>query len=74
MYTFNKKSKRVRLDGKLISVEEADNSLPTSKKFETPYGPCVVVARDLEERVNLANAEKPEDIEGYKEALTLARD
>lgn len=68
MYTFNKMSGRVRLDGKLISRDEAD-ALPKSKKFSTPAGPCVVVAKNMEERVALVNATCPEDIEGYEEAL-----
>lgn len=72
MYTLNNKSGRVRLDGKLISREEAEK-LPNAKKFTTPLGPCVVTAKDLAEKVALANAEKPEDLEGYEEALKAAR-
>lgn len=72
MYTFNKMSGRVRLDGKLISRDEAD-ALPESKRFATPAGPCVVVARNMEERVALANASRPEDVPGYEEALRVAR-
>lgn len=71
MYTFNKISGRVRLDGKLISRDEAE-ALPRSKKFSTPAGPCVVVAKSMEERVALANATRPEDVEGYSEALQTA--
>jgi hypothetical protein len=60
---------RPRLNGKCVPV----NSLPTSKKFVTPAGPCVVVAKNLDERVALANAETPEDIEGYEEAVKVAQ-
>lgn len=60
---------RPRLNGKFVPVE----SLPTSKKFTSPGGPCVIVAKSLEERVALANATKPEEIEGYSEALKLAQ-
>lgn len=68
MFTLDKAG-RPRLNGKFVPA----NTLPTSKKFTTPAGPCVVVAKNLEERVALANAEKPEDIEGFTEALKLAQ-
>lgn len=68
MYKLDKAG-RPRLNGKFVPVE----SLPTSKKFSTLAGPCVVVAKSLEERVALANATKPEEIEGYTEALKLAQ-
>jgi hypothetical protein len=68
MYTLDKRG-RPRFNGKYVALD----SLPTSKKFPTPAGPCVVVAKDLEERVMLANADKPEDIEGFVEALQVAQ-
>lgn len=68
MYTLDKNN-RIRLDGKVVKLD----SLPTSKKFTTDAGPCVVVARSLQERKALALADKPEDIEGFNEALKLAR-
>jgi hypothetical protein len=64
MYTLDKIG-RPRLNGKYVALD----SLPTSKKFATPAGPCVVVAKNLEERVMLANADNPEDVEGFAEAL-----
>lgn len=66
MYTI--KRKRPQLNGEYVSVD----TLPTSKKFSTTAGTCVVVAKTLEERVALANAQKPEDLEGFSEALKLA--
>jgi hypothetical protein len=60
---------RPRLNGKFVPVE----TLPTSKRFDTDAGPCVVVARSLEERAALANADKPEDLEGFKEALAVVQ-
>jgi hypothetical protein len=68
MYTIDKVG-RPRLNGKYVKLD----SVPTSKKFATPAGPCVVVAKTLEERIALANADKPEDIEGYTEALKVAQ-
>lgn len=67
MYKLNKNG-RPTLNGRFVKEE----ILPTSKKFSTPAGPCVVVGKNLDERVALANAEKPEDIEGFEEALKLA--
>lgn len=68
MYTIDKAG-RIRHNGKLF----AKSKLPTSRKFDTPAGPCVIVAKTLEEQIDLANAETPEDIEGYTEALALVR-
>lgn len=68
MYTLDKIG-RPRLNGKYVALD----SLPTSKKFDTAAGPCVVVAKNVEERVMLANADKPEDIEGFVEALQVAQ-
>lgn len=67
MYKLNKAG-RPTLNGKFVPID----TLPTSKRFSTVAGPCVVVARSLDERVELANADKPEDLTGYSEALTLA--
>lgn len=68
MYTLDKIG-RPRLNGKYVALD----SIPTSKKFDTAMGPCVVVAKNVEERVALANADKPEDIEGFVEALQVAQ-
>lgn len=68
MYELDKNN-RLRLDGKVVKLD----TLPTSKKFQTDAGACVVVARSLQERKALALADKPEDIEGFNEALKLAR-
>lgn len=68
MYTLDKRG-RPRLDGKYVKLD----SIPISKKFDTPAGPCVVVARDLDERIALANSDGPEDVEGFDEALKVAQ-
>lgn len=68
LYTLDKIG-RPRLNGKMVPLA----SLPTSKKFTTPAGPCVVVGKNMEERVMLANAAGPEDIEGFEEALKVAQ-
>lgn len=68
MYTLDDNG-RIRQDGKIVKLSD----LPQSKKFSTPAGTCVVVARSLQERKALALAEKPEDIEGYTEALQEAQ-
>lgn len=68
MYTLDKGG-RLRLDGKIVKLD----TLPKSKRFTTAAGPCVVVARSLKERKELALAEAPENLEGYSEALTLAK-
>lgn len=68
MYTLDKIG-RPRLNGKYVPA----TSLPKSKKFDTPAGPCVVVAKNLEEKVALANANGPEDLEGFEEALKLVQ-
>lgn len=68
MYELDKNN-RLRLDGKIVKLD----TLPTSKKFHTDAGPCVVVARSLQERKALALADKPEQIEGFTEALKLAQ-
>lgn len=68
MYTLDKGG-RLRLDGKIVKLD----TLPKSKRFTTPAGPCVVVARTLKERKELALAQAPEDLEGYSEALSLAK-
>lgn len=67
MYTLDDNG-RIRQDGKIVKLGD----LPQSKKFSTPAGTCVVVARNLQERKALALAEKPEDIEGFIEALKVA--
>lgn len=67
MYTLDRNN-RPRLNGKFVNSQ----NLPQSKKFATPVGPCVVVAKNMEERVALANAERPEDLEGFDEALKVA--
>ncbi len=68
MYELDKNN-RLRLDGKIVKLED----LPASKKFHTDAGPCVVVARTLQERKALALADKPEDIQGFEEAQKLAQ-
>lgn len=68
MYTLDKNG-RPKLNGRYVKLEE----IPTSKKFNTPAGPCVVVANNMEERVALANASRPEDLVGYDEALAQVR-
>jgi hypothetical protein len=68
MYTIARNG-RVMLDGKSVDLE----TLPKSRKFDTPAGPCVVVARTKQERVALANASGPEDLDGYTEALAEVR-
>lgn len=68
MYTLDKNN-RIRLDGKIVKLED----LPTSKRFSTDAGTCVVVARTLQDRKALALANKPEDVEGFNEALKVAR-
>lgn len=68
MYTLDKIG-RPRLNGKMVAL----TSLPTSRKFTTSAGPCVVVAKNMEERVMLANADGPGDIEGFEEALRVAQ-
>lgn len=69
MYSLDKAG-RLRFKGKMAA--KAD--LPTSKKFEVSPGlSCVIVARDLDEQIALANAETPEDFEGFTEALALVR-
>lgn len=69
MYTLDR-SGRPRLNGKLVKLD----TIPKKRTFETPAGPCVVVARNMEERIELANATKPEDLEGFKEALASIRE
>lgn len=68
MYTLDDNG-RIRLDGKIVKLSD----LPASKKFDTDAGTCVVVAKTLQERKALALANKPEEIEGFNEALAVAK-